>query len=555
MKILVKMYKGYEENSTYKMTIVDTTEIGDGTYQIHNSEDINIQKLKECVNVQVNEASFKDAFQNPNEYLSASYDVNKLIDWGVQSGNFIVTNIYYDENNQPQLYRVVNVNGESSIHDISEFNYNKKFSVLGDSLETLPEFIKKEPLSAAYEWWKQRDEVGKKSNDRFLSTQFKIYKDIPVKLLYHYLIGVKGFQVGYHTVTEVVDGRTVNMQHEYMLFKDTANIKLRESLPKEEKLVSYNQYSMFDFSSRPIDNFYPEERKIGYYGTYMSMICDKDKYPVFNYNTPINSRLNDKDSIVVDINFSNGNDAMAIYNKLEESGCISKEWRLGEYGLDGTTLNNLLPNEIALLSVRLQNEKENYPYMHSMVAYHGLWSVFNTDKWMKTLGLAFAIQYYNPDLREKLTSIFQKYPFMFSKELGGMIENLSAKNALEAMMWAKENMKVVLSEISLVKSEGNVLKSNISLVDQMSGYFTFKRNNYPLPDWLQIYSPQTIDAMGGVQLLQEGIKEKGEANMKEAYQIIAEMVESEMRDKKRLANTPYVKPEDIINEETSKMKM
>ena len=49
------------------------------------------------------------------------------------------------------------------MHDISELEYRKKSSILGGALEKLPAFVKKEPLSSAYEWWKAKDEAGKKS--------------------------------------------------------------------------------------------------------------------------------------------------------------------------------------------------------------------------------------------------------------------------------------------------------------------------------------------------------------------------------------------------------
>ncbi len=550
MKVLVGLSKrGVEDNEPYRMYIAETDEITGGI-KSPEWEDLDIGKLNECVNIRISAENFKNNIQNPNEYINADFDIERLIGWGRKQKDFQVTNVYYDESNQPQLYRVVSSDGHISMHDISELEYRKKSSILGSTLEELPSFVKKEPLSSAYEWWKAKDEAGKKSESRFFSGQFETYESMPVKLLYHYLTGVKGFKVGYHTATEITEDYSSEIQHEYMLFKDTANIKLRESIPKKQEthsLYSFGGYGMFGEEKDP----YPDKRKLSYYGATMSMICTRENYPTFDiHHGPSSQCSYDKDGIAIGIDYRNG--LMSIYNKLEDAGCISKDWRLDEYNrIFGMTEYSLLPEEIALLSARLQSQKENTMYGHVMSATHGHWSTFNTDTWIKVAGLAISTQFYSPELREKINPILQQYPILFSSQLGEMIEDMGAKDALEVMKWTKENSKNVLQDISLVREDGTLQKSNVSVVDQMSNLFTFKRNNYPLPDWLQIYSPETIQSLGGVELLQRAINTRGEELAKESIPILAEGIESERRYELRRAGERFIKPDEVIISEDS----
>lgn len=293
---------------------------------------------------------------------------------------------------------------------------------------------------------------------------------------------------------------------------------------------------------------YPDKRKLSYYGVTMSMICTRENYPTFDiYHGPSSQGSYDKDGIAIDIDCRNG--LMSIYNKLEDAKCISKDWRLGEYNrIFGMTAYSLLPEEIALLSTRLQSQKENIMYGHVMSATHGHWSTFNTDNWIKVAGLAVSTQFYSAELREKIEPILQKYQILFSSELGEMIEEMGAKDALEVMKWTKENSKTVLQDISLVREDGILQKSNVTIVDQMSNLFTYKRNNYPLPDWLQIYSPETIQSLGGVELLQQAITTRGEELTKESISILAEGIESERRYELRRTGERFVKHDEILSE-------
>lgn len=555
MKVLVGLSKiGFEDNEPYRMCIIETDEI---TGEIKSSEweGLDIVKLSQCVNIRVDATKFQSSTQIPTEYISADFDIKKLIGWGRNQNDFQITNVYYDEKGEPQLYRTINSDGYMSMHDISELPYKKGNSILGKTIEELPEFVKKESLSAAYEWWKAKDEKGKNSESKFFSGQFETSESMPVKLLYHYLTGVKGFKVGYHTQTEITEDYTSETQHEYLLYKDTANIKLRESVPTKEVQDSLfiSGYSGFGMYSEERDQ-YPSKRKLSYYGATMSMICTRENYPTFDIHSGPSSQCSyDKDGIAIDIDYRNG--LMYVYNKLEANGCISKDWRLSEYdSFFGMTEYALLPEELALLSAKLQSEKEGTRYGHVMSATHGHWSTFNTDQWIKASALALGTQFYSPELREKLNPIFQNYQTLYTKKLRELIEEMGAKDALETMKWTKEASKEVLKNISLVRADGSLQKANVDVVDQMSGLYTYKRNNYLLPDWLQIYSPETIEALGGVELLQELISKRGEQVAKELVPILAEGIESERRYELRNQRKQFIQPDEIITEQNTSIE-
>lgn len=537
MKVLVGINrKRLGNDQAYEMCIVETDEIKNDIRRAE-WEDLDVFKLTLCVNISVDLEKFKNTAQNPKEYLKADFDIDRIIGTGRNQNDFQITNIYYDEFNEPQLYRVVKADGCIFMHDVSELEYRGRYSLYGQNFDSLPNFVKKEPLNAAYNWWIAKDEAGKNSKFKFLSGQFEVYDDTPVKLLYHYLTGVKGFKVGYHVVTEISENNLIEYQHEYMLFNGTANVKLKESISNN------SDYQIFEYEDKDL---YPSKRKVSYYGADMSMICNRQNYPTFKFDaSPISIIPFDKNKLTIQINYRNG--LLSLYNKLKDSECIVDEWGLDEHNkIFGMTEYNLLPTEIGLLSVRLQNEKENTNYMHVMTASHGHWSTFKTDGWFKIVGIALSIQFYSPELRENLKPIFQAYSTLFSKELGYMIENIGAKDALEVMKWAKKNSKKVLQSINLVKSNSETKKADVGVVEQMSNLFTYKRNNFALPEWLQVYAPETIDALGGIELLLKAIRIKGEESAKKSISLLAEGIESERREKIYQLGKVYINPADIL---------
>lgn len=552
MKLLVGLSKTDLLEENYKMYIVDVDEIRAESFSKNNWEKLDINKLAECQNVQVNVNNFKSYEQNPTEYLEASFDVNRLIGFERLKDDFQITNVYYDENNIPQLYRTVNLNGFVSMHDISELKYRKYSSVLGQTIEELPDFVRKEPLSKAYDWWKKKDEIGKTYGFYHFSSQFKVYEDTPVKLLYHYLIGVRGFKEGFHLVTKEED-ESDKLRHEYFLFNKTANIKLTEAISTND-IDDYDSYGFRRFDGYGVEREdpYPIERQISYYGTDMSMICSKSNFPELDWSQyPHSSGSVDEDGFYISIDYRNG--MLDAYNKIEEAGCIQDNWRLDEYSdLFGMTGNNVIPNELLCMSSRLQCEKENIRYGHVFVDTYGPWSAFDTDGWIRTMALLLSTQYYSPEFKQKISPIFDSYKDYYYKRLINLIENVGPLKAQETMKWTKEASKYIMDNISMVKPDGTIQKSNTSIIDQINELFTFRRNNYDLPAWLQIYSSKTIELLGGVELLNELISQKGEAESKEIICGLAEPIEQEQINEYRRSGKTFISPEDIIQNEFDK---
>ena len=514
MKILVGLSNGLRnEDVPYQMFVVDVDAL-ETTKQ--EWVEVRPEILNSCSNVRVNLGNYGSVTQNPVEYLEAEFDVSKLVDVSINNSAYQIINVYTDDSGKPVLYRTVDASGEVKMHHISEFEYKKKFSIYGENLEELPSYVKKTSVKDAYNWWKRKDKVKeKKRTTRFVYENFDTNEDMPVQLLYHYLVGVKGFQLGYHTVTNVFEkNNEIKKLNEYFLFKGSANIKLKESLPIKESEVK-DEVVGFYGNKDP----YPDSRKLGYFGAMMSLICDRKNYPAFDiYSRPTSEINYDKDGIEVTIDLTDG--GMGIYNKYEETECISDAWRLGEnYNFFGTSLSNLLPKRLDELSKKFQDEKERVEFGH--------WSTKNTNDWFEVMSLALSTQYYSPELRIKLNDILKDYQTLFSTKLANMIEIISAKDALEVMKWAEENVEDTLQDISFIK-DNTIQKSTITM-EQMKNLFTFKRNNFDLPDWLQIYTTDTIEGLGGVDYLKQFIKVRGEDSAALFLSIWAEKLESDQR--------------------------
>ena len=137
---------------------------------------------------------------------------------------------------------------------------------------------------------------------------------------------------------------------------------------------------------------------------------------------------------------------------------------------------------------------------------------------------------------------------MYINGLKELIEKMGAKDALETMKWTKEASREVLKNISIVKNDYTLKKANSDIVDQMSNLYTYKRNNYPLPEWLQIYSLETIKMLGGIDSLQELIDKRGEQYAKEFVIILAEEIEQEIKNKLHSQNKYFISTEEIITE-------
>lgn len=514
MKILVGLSNGLRsDNEPYQMLVVDVDSL---EYTRPEWQEVNAPILSSCANVRVNLGNYKSIMQNPVEYLEAEFDVNRLMELSISQPEFQIINVYNDETGSPVLYRSVNSYGEVKMHHISELEYKKKFSIYGDNIEELPSYVKPEALKDAYEWWKKKDKMSiKNKRTRFAYEPFDTEEDMPVQLLYHYLIGVKEFQLGYHTITEVMEKNTlVERLHEYFLFKGTANVKLKESIPVDNGIMK-EEIGIYG-NKDP----YPDKQKLGYYGATMSLICNCQNYPVFDIYTRPTSEMNyDKEGIEVTLDIIDG--CMGIYNRFEEANCISDTWRLGENkNFFGVTLTNLLPEKLTKLSKNLQEEKERISYGH--------WSSENTHEWFQTMALALSTQYYSPELRNKLSEILKDYQNIFSTKLNNMINKISAKDTLEVMQWSEENIEKIMQYISFVK-EGKAIQKSTVTMDQVKNLFTFRKNAFDLPDWLQIYSPKTIEGLGGIGYLKQFINTRGEESAAAFLSIWAEKLESNQR--------------------------
>lgn len=513
MKILVGLAKGIKsENVPYQMFIVDVDSI-EPTRQ--EWEVVTPNGLASCSNIRVNLGNYKGITQNPIEYLEAEFDLNKLIDISANQNEFQIINVYKDEIGEPVLYRTVNSLGEVEIHHISELAYKKMYSVYGENLEALPSYVKTTTLKDAYDWWTKKDKVKiNRRATRFVYENFDTHEDMPVQLLYHYLTGVKGFKLGYHTITDINERYSPSSKlHEYLLLNGTANIKLKESIPTIEQEIE--EVAIFG-NKDP----YPDTRKLGYYGATMSLICNRKNYPAFDYYSKPTSEANyDKDGIEVTIDLTDGN--MAVYNKCEEAHCISDVWRIGENNnFFGVTLSNLLTDKLGELSKKFQNEKERVEFGH--------WSSANTNDWFQVMAFALSTQFYTKELRNKLTEILNNFQYLFSSKLAEMIDKISAKDSLETMKWAEENVEKIMQNISYMKEDESIQISNVT-IEQMKNLFTFKRNTFDLPDWLQIYSPDTIEKLGGVDYLNQFIATRGEESSELFLSMWAEKLESDQK--------------------------
>lgn len=511
MKILVGLSNGLRnEQEPYQMLIVDVDNLEEGRPEW---QQVKPEILNSCANIRVNLGSYQSILQNPVEYLEAEFDVSKLIDVSINNREYQIINVFNDEEGNPVLYQTANASGEIEMHHISEFPYKKKFSIYGENIDELPSYVKPSTLRDAYDWWSKKDKVNiKNKKTRFAYENFDTTEDMPVQLLYHYLIGVKGFELGYHTITDITEKETQEKLHEYFLFNGSANIKLKESMPVNEDEIEVSFYGNKD----P----YPDKQKLGYYGATMSLICDCRNYPAFDvYTRPTSEISYDKEGIEVTVDIIDG--CMGVYNRYEEAGCIAPDWRIGEHkNIFGVTLANLLPDKLANLSKQLESEKERIVYGH--------WSSYNTNDWFQVMGLALSSQYYTPELRNKLSEILKEYQTIFANKLTELISRISAKDTLEVMKWAEDHIENVMEDISFVREGGNIQKSNITM-EQMKNLFTFKRNNLELPDWLQIYSADTIEKLGGVAYLKQFIRTRGEESAESYLSIWAEKLESDQR--------------------------
>lgn len=140
------------KNKKYYMNVVNT----ESPSTIDNYQLINTFILNNCDNV--SSSNFISSKQNPLEYIRGDFDLSRLIinadNLRYRYKDFQITTVYYDKNNKPVLYKSIDRSGNIRIHDISEFEYTKNGSILGDNIDKLPNFVENKPVEDAYEFLK-----------------------------------------------------------------------------------------------------------------------------------------------------------------------------------------------------------------------------------------------------------------------------------------------------------------------------------------------------------------------------------------------------------------
>lgn len=252
MQLMILLLGILRRNNKYYMNVINTEKES----TIDDYQFINQFILNNCENIRI--SKFLSARQNPIEYLRGDFDVSRLIvdDSRLRDRikEFQIIAVYYNEQNEPIIYKSIDRAGNISMHDISEFEYTQNSSILGFDIFNLPKFVERKPLSEAKEYLRE-----------YIENQD--ITDIPVRLLKTCLINEKNFQEGYHTVTKINNGNEYDI-HEYMLFNGITTIKLVEYVSKDKKVFMTKQ----DEISDP----YPKERTAGFLSGPIIMLGSKE---------------------------------------------------------------------------------------------------------------------------------------------------------------------------------------------------------------------------------------------------------------------------------------
>ncbi len=454
-----------KRNNKYFMNIVNTDkEINDDGYQF-----INPYILNQCVNINVH--NFLSNKQNPKEYLRGEFDVNNLIvdDESLRKrvNDYQIISIYYDQDNKPCLYKSIDRAGNISMHDISEFMYTKNSSILGDDINHLPDFVQHKSLEDAYEYFKN---------------QKLSIADMPVGLAKYYLTLTKGFKEGSHTITKVNHGVPLSV-HEYMLFNGTVTMKLIEYVTKDRKVYLTKQDN--------ISNPYPKERTVGFLPSPIVLLGSNrlmKNFCRFGVNTEFTFFNNDKVKLVIPF----GNDYIELYEKYMKSKDVHTAWKLNsENNLPEDIYSNILPSEIFKLPKRFYRDMKNMPFSVSR-SYRLEEENDNVEKWMHTVSLLLCMQYYSDEFKKRLMPILKNYQVMYEDILKRLVGDIGPRDTLVVMKWFKEHVK---------REINNIVGSDINVVDNYKCLFTFRQNDFDLPESLGVYKEDTIVNYGGLEKL------------------------------------------------------
>lgn len=454
-------------NNKYYMNVINTEKES----TIDDYQFINQFILNNCENIRI--SKFLSARQNPIEYLRGDFDVSKLIVDDLHLRNRIkeyqIITVYYNEQNEPVIYKSIDRAGNISMHDTSEFEYIRNSSILGDDINKLPKFVERKPLCDA-----------KDSLKSYVENQD--INDIPVRLLKTYLINEKNFQEGYRTVTKINNGNEYDI-HEYMLFNGIITIKLVEYVSKDKKVFMTKQDE--------ISNPYPKERTAGFLSGPIIMLGSKRALSRF-CKTGVDTEFEFYNSKTFKLNIPFSEYCINTYDKYIKSKDILFSWQLDLYdNLPIDIYKNILPNEIFKLPNLFYHDMKNIPYGWNSSPNLTRNNII-INLWIYTVALFMCWQYYSASFKKSIMPIMKNYKYIYESALTKLVSEVGPRGALTVMKWTKEN---------LGKRLNNILESDTSCVISNKCLFTFHQNNYDLPEELKIYREETIIEYGGEYIL------------------------------------------------------
>lgn len=457
-----------KRNKNYYMHVFDTENVS----SVDNYQFINNYTLNNCANVWT--SGFLSSTQNPNEYLKGEFDVSKLITdeqkLKEKIKTFQIVGVYYNDFNEPILYKSIDRAGNISIHDISEFEYVKYLCIYGSDLNNLPKFVLKYNIKNAYE-------------DLASYVNRKDIRDLPIGLLKQYLIGVLNFKEGYHVVTKCGYEPKHDI-HEYMLFNGASTIKLIEYV--------YDNKRVFTTKQDELSNPYPKERTAGYATSPLIMIGSKQVLSRFcKFNVSTDFSFYNKKNVKLSIPFSK--ECLNLYSRYKKSKCILSTWQFDFFDNISTDIyRNILPDEIYKLPQVFYRDMKSKIYGPNTISTF-LQENDAIDIWIYTVSLFACWDIYSSQLKKSLKPIMENYKEMYENALTRLVKEVGPRATLIIMKWAKLNLKKRLEDII----------GSASVIDILDCLFTFHQNTYELPEELRIYQEDTITEYGGEDLLKK----------------------------------------------------
>ena len=471
LKFLVIINK----NKKYYMNVVNT----ESPSTIDNYQLINTFILNNCDNV--SSSNFISSKQNPLEYIRGDFDLSRLIinadNLRYRYKDFQITTVYYDKNNKPVLYKSIDRSGNIRIHDISEFEYTKNGSILGDNIDKLPNFVENKPVEDAYEFLKNN------INEKNLA-------ELPVGLAKQYLILVKGFKEGFHTITKVNNGIEYDV-HEHLLFNGSITFKLVEYVAKDKKAFMTKQDK--------ISNPYPKERTVGFLSSPIILFGSK-RLLIKHCKMNVCSEFEYFNTKATKVCIPLCDEMLPLYDKFVKSKDVLYSWYLNySNNLSSDIYNNVLPNELFKLPAVFFRTMRNLPASYKK-SYKLQQENDSVETWMHTVALLICWQFFQTELKRKMKPLIDSYEEIYAEALRNIVDDIGPKDTLTVMEWTKENLKVALKKL---------LDDKDISIDEYSCLFSFYQNEFDLPEELRIFSEEAIESYGGVEKLKSDYENQG----------------------------------------------